>query len=208
MLADNQIVETGFSFADSVPGPPERRRAERHLTILRVGILIADGQRELCLIRNISAGGLMVHVYSPVEEGKRVTVELKSNQAIDGRIVWVEEANAGIAFDEPVDVAALLANPPVLDNGWRPRLPRVEVDRPATLRAGARTLWVRTRDISQGGVKIDLDRPIEAGTAVVVTPEHFRPLAGTVRWQQERACGIAFNELIPFDELIAWLKRR
>ena len=208
MLADNRIVETGFSFADAVPAPPERRRQERYITILRVGTLIIDGRRELCLMRNISAGGLMAHVYSPVEEGQRVTVELKSNHAIGGSIVWVRGANAGIGFDENVDIAALLANPAVLDNGWRPRLPRIEVVRWGTLRAGARTWRVQTRDISQGGVKIDTDQAFEPGEEIVLTLDHFRPLPGTVRWQNERACGIAFNELIPFDELIAWLKRR
>ena len=139
MLADNRILETGFSFADAVPEPPERRCDERFITILRVGVLIVDGRRELCLMRNISAGGLMAHVYSLVEEGQRVTVELKSNQAIGGTIAWVRGANAGIAFDDNVDIAALLANPAVLDNGWRPRLPRIEVVRWGTLRSGART---------------------------------------------------------------------
>jgi hypothetical protein len=207
MLADNQIVETSFSFSELVPSPPERRSQERHITILRVGTLIIDGRRELCLIRNLSAGGLMAHVYSPVRAGQRVTVELKSNQQIEGSIVWVREANAGIAFDAPVDVAELLANPAVLSNGWRPRLPRVEIDRLATLRAGARTYWVQTRDISQGGVKIETDQPLEVDSEVVLTLENFRPLAGSVRWHNGSACGIAFNQLIPFEELIAWLRR-
>src|SRR5688572_2342545 len=127
MLAENQILETGFSLSDEVPTPPERRDQERYVTILRVGVLVIDGRRELCLIRNISAGGLMAHVYSPVEPGQRVTVELKTNQQIDGRINWVRSADAGIAFDLPVDITQLLSNPPVLKNGWRPRAPRVEV---------------------------------------------------------------------------------
>ena len=207
MLADHRIAQTGFSLSDQVPLPPERRHQERQLTILRVGILVIEGRRELCLIRNISAGGLMAHVYSPIEPDQRVTVELKSNQQMGGRIVWLREGNAGIAFDAPVDVAELLANPPMLGNGWRPRLPRVEIDRLATLRAGADTYWVQARDISQGGVKIDTDRPLEVGAEVVVTLEFFRPLAATVRWHSDQACGIAFNQIIPFDELIAWLKR-
>lgn len=210
MLQENALVETGFSLSDAVPGPPggaERRRAERHLTILRVGTLIVGDRRELCLVRNVSSAGLMAHVYSPLEPEQRVAVELKSGQQIDGRVVWVREANAGIAFDSPVDVAGLLANPPVLDNGWRPRLPRVEVDRPATLRAGARSWRVRTRDVSQGGVKIALDQPLEAGEEVVLTLDGLRPLPGTVRWHGAGACGVGFNALIPFDELIAWLQR-
>ena len=207
MLAENPILETSFSFSDQVPPPPERREGERYVTILRVGVLIVDGQRELCLIRNISAGGLMAHVYSAVQPGQRVVVELKTSQQIEGFVQWVRDSDAGIAFDTRVDISQLLANPAVLDNGWRPRLPRVEIDRLATLRVGARTYWVHTRDVSQGGVKIDTDQPLDTGAAVVITLENLRPLAGTVRWQKGRACGIAFNDLLPFEELIAWLKR-
>jgi len=206
MFTGERVVETGFSLSHEVPAPPERRLSERHLKILRVGTLIVGGRRELCLIRNISAGGLMAHVYSRLLPGARVEIELKTRQPVAGRVVWVREANAGIQFDGKMDVAELLANPTVLDNGWRPRTPRVEVDRMATLRAGARTYWVNARDISQSGVKVETDQPPEPGTEVVVALEGFRPLAGVVRWSRDAGCGIAFNQLIPFGELIDWLR--
>lgn len=208
MLAQGRAEETGFSLSERVPAPPaERRRQERQLTILRVGLIEVEGSRELCLIRNVSAGGLMAHVYSPLQPDQRVVVELKSNQRIAGRVVWVGDGNAGIAFDSQVDVASLLANPAPTAKGWRPRLPRVEVDRLATLRAGAETHWVHVRDVSQGGVKIETERPLDPGTEIVLTMEYFEPLAGTVRWHRDGACGIAFNQLVPFEKLIAWLKR-
>ncbi len=206
MFTGERVVETGFSLSQEVPAPPERRLSERHLKILRVGTLIVGGRRELCLIRNISAGGLMAHVYSRLLPGARVEVELKTRQPVAGRVVWVREANAGIQFQHKMDVAELLANPAVLDNGWRPRTPRVEIDRMATLRAGARTWWVNARDISQSGVKVETDHPPEPGTEVVVALEGFRPLPGVVRWNGEAGCGIAFNQLIPFGELIDWLR--
>ena len=207
MLAEDMIVETGVSFSNHVPMPPERRRDERHFKILRVGTLIVDGRRELCLIRNISAGGIMAHVYSPLSPDQQVAIELKTHQPVEGSVVWVREANAGIQFDAPIDVTELLASPAVLDNGWRPRTPRVEIDRMATLRCGARTHWVAARDISQSGVKVETDLPPAEGEEVVVTLEGFRPLHGVVRWRSEEACGIAFNETVPFGELIAWLKQ-
>ena len=206
MFAEDSAVETGFSFSNAVPMPPERRGDERHIKILRVGTLVIDGRRELCLIRNISAGGLMAHVYSKLSPGQRVTVELKATQPVSGSVVWVRDANAGIQFDTAMDVAELLANPQVLDNGWRPRTPRVEIDRMATLRAGARTYWVHARDISQSGVKVECDHPPALGTEIVVALEGLRPLPGIVRWSNDDACGIAFNQLIPFGELIDWLK--
>ena len=207
MYLEDRVVETGFSLSSEVPAPPERRGSERFLKILRVGTLVVDGRRELCLIRNISAGGLMAHVYSHLLPGQRVTVELKTSQHVAGRVVWTREGNAGIQFDAAMDVAELLANPRVLDNGWRPRTPRVEIDRMATLRIGARTAWAHARDISQSGIKIEAEAPPAADEEIVVTLEGFRPLHGVVRWQAGDHCGIAFNQLIPFGELIDWLKR-
>jgi hypothetical protein len=206
MFAEDRAVETGFSFSNAVPLPPERRGDERLIKILRVGTLIIDGRRELCLIRNISAGGVMAHVYSKLVAGQPVTIELKATQPVGGHVVWAHDAEAGIQFDTMMDVAELLANPAVLDNGWRPRTPRVEIDRMATLRAGARTYWVHARDISQSGVKVETDNPPAADTEIVVALEGLRPLAGIVRWSSDTACGIAFNQLIPFGELIEWLK--
>ena len=208
MYFGDQVVETGFSFSSAVPAPPERRSNQRHIKILRVGTLVVDGRRELCLIRNISAGGLMAHVYSVLTPGQRVMVELKTNQAVAGRVVWTREGNAGIQFDAAMDVAELLATPQVMDNGWRPRTPRVEVDQMATLRAGARTTWVHARDISQSGVKVETDRPPARGEEVVLTLDGFRPLPGVVRWASADHCGISFNQLIPFGELIGWLRRQ
>src|SRR4051812_14107446 len=206
MFVEDRAVETAFSFSNAVPLPPERREDERLIKILRVGTLIIEGRRELCLIRNVSAGGVMAHVYSKLVHGQRVTIELKATQPIAGHVVWGEEAEAGIKFGPQGDVAELLATRGVLDNGWRPRTPRVEIDRMATLRAGARTYWVHARDISQSGVKVETDHPPAAETEVVVALEGLRPLAGIIRWRSDTACGIAFNQLIPFGELIHWLK--
>jgi PilZ domain len=209
MYLEDHVVETGFSFSNDVPQPPDRRSNERHIKILRVGTIVVDGRRELCLIRNISAGGVMAHVYSQLPPGKSVSIELKTSQPVRGRVVWTRGGNAGVQFDTPVDVAELLAIPQGVDNGWRPRTPRVEIDRMATLRVGARTGRVHARDISQSGVKVEAeaeDAPA-AGEDVVITLDGFRPLAGAVRWSAEGACGISFNGLIPFGDLIEWLKR-
>lgn len=197
--------QTSYSFSTAVP-QPERRLQPRHITILRVGSLFLDGSAELCLIRNISAGGMMVRLYSEATVGQGVEVELKTNHRIKGKISWATGTNAGIAFDEPVDVEELLANHATTDNGWRPRLPRIEVDRLATLRSGARIYGVSTRDISQGGVKVETDYPFTPAEPVVLTLQRFRPIQGVVRWYDNDLCGISFNEILPFSELMAWIR--
>jgi len=206
LRTETALEETIFSFSSSTPQPPERRQQRRHMTILRVGSIFVGDRRELCLIRNISAGGLMAHIYSRLEGDQRVGVELKSNHRIEGTVSWVQDNNAGITFDAPIDVEEMLTSHTLLENGWRPRLPRVEIDCLATLRIGASVYGVSTRDISQGGIKIETDEPLEEGREVVLTLEGFRPLHGTVRWYQDGVCGIAFNQVIPFRELMAWLR--
>lgn len=200
------VEETTFSFCEEAPRS-DRRRQPRHMTILRVGTLIRDERRELCLIRNISAGGLKAHIYSNLSAGDEVAVEFKSNQRIAGKVIWTEGTNAGIAFGAAVDVEELLSSQTILENGWRPRLPRVEVDRLATLRLGASIFGVGTRDISQGGVKVETDRAFGAGDEVVLTLDRFRSVPGVVRWYEDGLCGIAFNQVIPFQELMGWLRR-
>ena len=76
----------------------------------------------------------------------------------------------------------------------------------ATLRAGARTTWVHARDISQSGIKVETDQPPAEGEEIVLTLEGFRPLPAWCAGRR-RHCGLAFNQLIPFGELIGWLKR-
>ena len=206
MLSNQCHEETVFSFSERAPEPPERRRENRHLTILRVGALIGAEGRELCLIRNISAGGVMAHVYSSHQPGEAVALELKSGQPVSGEVIWAEGSNIGIRFEATIDVEEILSNQGAIDNGWRPRMPRVEVDRLATLRCGAQLYGVNTCDISQGGVKIETDQRLEPGREVVLTMERFRPVTGVVRWCDDGIAGIAFNELIPFHELMRWLR--
>ena len=205
MLSKESHQETTFSFSNETPKPRERRRDPRHLTILRVGALVGPAGRELCLIRNISAGGLLAHVYCRHAEGEEVAVELRGNQPITGTVKWVEESNIGVAFDEQIDVAGMLSSPGLTESGWTPRLPRVEVDRLATVRCGSNVYGVNTRDISQGGVKVETDDPLEVGAQVVIALDKFRPIAGVVRWSGEGFAGIAFHQLLPFGELMAWM---
>lgn len=208
MLAGEQVVETSYSFSTAAPSPPERRGSERHVKILRVGVLVIDGRRELCLIRNISAGGLMAHVYSSLKIDQRITVELRTHEPIAGRIAWVRDANVGVAFDTPADIEALLANPANLDNGWRARSPRIEVERAAIVRVDGVASPARILDISQSGVKLETKAPLAVNRDVVLTPDGMDPIAGVVRWRDDEKAGIVFNRIIPLADLISWIKAK
>lgn len=200
---EEQPVETTlYSLSESVPGPVERRDGERHLTLFRVGSITIGDRRELCLIKNISAGGMMIRLYCSIAEGATVTVELKSGQPISGRISWIRDQHAGVAFDQPIDVIEILST--TMD-GPRPRMPRIETTGFATLRDGVNVLRVRTCDISQGGMKIESEAILAAGTDVIVTLPGLDPQPGIACWNVNGFTGITFNRLLPLGDLVAWL---
>lgn len=206
MLPHEFVEETSISLSAAVPEPPERREGQRHLTILRVGALTIEGVRELCLVRNISAGGVMAHVYRQIDIGTRVEVDLGNDQVLPGRIAWETQSNVGIAFDDKIDVAELLAQSRVLGDGRRARRPRVQIDRMAKVRCGSEILHLQAEDISQGGTKLACDQPLPIDADVVVTLDGMRALAGIVRWSRGGYVGISFLQVIPIAELCEWLR--
>lgn len=206
MLPQDCVEETSISLSPQAPPPPERRREQRHLTILRVGALIIDGERELCLVRNISAGGVMAHVYREIAIGTRVEIEIKNDEPLAGTVIWESESNIGVSFDEPIDVPEFLATSKILEDGRRARRPRVEIDRPAKLRCGEQVLWGQIRNISQGGIRFDCDEDLPIDSDVVVTMQGFRPLPGVIRWRRDDWYGISFIQVLPIQELCDWLR--
>ena len=202
-----QPVETTlYSLSDAPPAADsDRRDGERHMTLYRVGSILVENRRELCLIKNISAGGMMIRLYCPIGEGTPVTVELKSGQPVSGRISWTREHNAGIAFDRPVDVIDILSS--AMD-APRPRMPRIEAHCHATLRDGANMLRVRVCDISQGGAKIESDTILPQGADVILTLPGLEPQPGMACWVAGGFIGITFNHLLPLGELVGWLQEQ
>lgn len=199
-----RVETTEYSLGTEPPGPGfERRDGERHLTLFRVGTLVIDGQRELCLIKNISAGGMMLRAYRELSAGQAVSIELKHGQPLSGRISWVRDQQVGFTFDEPIDVLGVLS--PTSD-GPKPRMPRIETETHATVREGARTFRMRTCDISQGGVKVASTVTLPVGAEVVVTLPGLTPQPGTVRWAERGYVGITFNRLLALPTLVEWLR--
>ena len=151
-MEEQPLETTVYSLAASPPTQPDRRAADRYLSLLRVGAIMVGDRRELCLIRNISAGGMMIRAYSNIPIGTALSVELKQGDPVSGVVKWVEDSVTGVTFDEPIDVVLLLAPP---GDGPRPRLPRIEVDCNAWVRHDGEIIQIRLLNISQGGLCVN-----------------------------------------------------
>lgn len=201
-MDEKPVETTTYSLADAAPGPQERRSGERHLTLFRVGSLNIGDRRELCLIKNISAGGMLIRAYCEIPPGTRISVELKHGTPVEGVVRWAEEQSIGITFDTPVDVVELLA---ASMDGPRPRMPRVEVNCVAWLREDGTVHRVHARDISQGGIKVETANDIAVGSDVVVSLAGLVPQPGKVCWHDGQCYGIMFNRVIALPALVDWL---
>jgi len=201
----HQVERTVYSLSEDAPGRPDRRNGERYLSLLRVGALLIDGRRELCLVRNVSAGGMLIRPYSPIALGAAVAIELKHGETVSGIAKWVEEGLAGIEFDQPIDVVALLTSP---GNGPQPRMPRIELNCAAWVREDADIHRTRTINISQGGICVEGDSPLTVDADVIVSLAGLGPIAAHVKWQEGNRHGIKFNRVLAVNELMAFLRQQ
>jgi hypothetical protein len=204
-LAKKLVETTVYSLSNDAPPQPDRRQGDRYVSLLRVGALIVDGRRELCLIRNVSAGGMMIRPYSTINSGTRISVELKHGETISGIAQWSDEGLIGISFDGPIDVLALLSPS---GTEARPRMPRVELSCSARLHHDGNLALGRVANISQGGICVTTRAMLQIDADVVVTLPGLRPAAGVVKWADGDQYGIGFNRRFPLDELIAFLRQQ
>ncbi|WP_114951325.1 PilZ domain-containing protein [Sphingosinicella terrae] len=201
------LFETVYSLSGDVP-PVDLPADEADDSVLQPGSVVLGSIREVCLIRKIGAGGAVLHADIPVEEGRRLELELETGEHLDGTIVWRHGSELGLRFDSPIDVLPILARNLVTQPGERRRMPRVEVSCPARLERGSRDLLVTIRDIAQGGAKIESGFDLIPEEKVVITPEGLGPLAGTVRWVRGQSAGIEFEPELEWQMLMPWLRMR
>jgi hypothetical protein len=204
-VKEARIETTVYSMSADPPVESERRNDERHLTLFRVGTLIIDDRRELCLVKNISAGGTLVRAYCNLQPDLRIRIELKEQQPVAGTVNWVRGNDAGITFDSPVDVVELLTSNA---DGPRPRMPRVEVSCVGFVREGAILHRATLHNISQGGISVEIANALQVGADVTVSLPGLPPQGAVVRWNEGRRYGINFNTVLPLVGLVQWLHAR
>jgi hypothetical protein len=198
-VKEQPLETTVYSLAISPPTQPDRRGADRYLSLLRVGSIMLEARRELCLIRNISAGGMMIRAYSNIPIGTELSVELKQGDPVSGVVKWVEDGLTGVTFDGPIDVLLLLAPP---GDGPRPRLPRIEVDCNAGVRQDGDLIRIRLLNISQGGLCV------ESHGRLIVGGDRALVLCELVEWLQEqqreerRRASVDYSPTEPIGEAV------
>jgi hypothetical protein len=176
--------------------------------ILRIGLLAHGERSTFCLVKNISPAGAQLRLYGRVTEGSDVALRVGDEEAVTGRIAWVQEESAGVEFHTPLDATALSRTIQKLPPTKRRSSPRVKAPARVLLRTGGRSYPGELRDISAMGARIGTPRPIRLGPSVMLTLPDLPTIKAFVRWEDETELGLAFEAPLPIQLIAEWMSER
>lgn len=192
---------------DETPGDA-RRDGPRHLTVLMVGKVRAQDGEYACVVRDVSQHGLRARFPHSPAVGQRLAFSLRGHPEVVATVRWTEGLSAGVEFDEPLDVVAVMHIDPA---ARAPRAPRFRCGQPTVLKLANDAHPIELIDVSLGGAKLAVSGPspsIPAGTwATLALPGSSELRAGTICWTGEGTLGFRFAFSLPLDVLASVLAR-
>jgi hypothetical protein len=174
------------------------------LFFFRLGTLLGDGRQKPVEILALAESGAIVRIGESLEEGARLVLELNSHHRFEVRVEWSSDTLAGLEFEDREQVRVTLA---ARDRGHPYRAPRLELAAEVVLRLGETCLTARAKDVSEGGIKVELAEPEHVGREASVIVPGMPPVAGRILWCRDGRAGIEFERPLPFRSLIDCLTR-
>jgi hypothetical protein len=159
-----------------------------------------------CAIRKISPLGAAISAEKVGETGDHVAIELASGQRCAARIDWSRGGEAGLLFDEPLDILALINRNLVAQPAERRALPRIELRCAARLKWGEHIEPALTRNISACGMQVEGDHLPPVGTYLAIYLDGLTLPPCEVVWRQSRLAGVEFFEQLSWASIIPWVK--
>jgi PilZ domain len=203
-LSHGSMITQSNMPADVICHEAERRDHDRYLTIFRAVKLTSGKVERLCVARNLSSGGVMVDVATSYTIGQNICVSFTEDQNFAGQVIWQRAVTIGIKFDSEIDVKQVLEKPQHRPDGYKRRLPRIQICQQAKLRVGNRLLLIELHDISQSGARIKTDHEFCKGESVEIIVPGLAPIQGMVRWRQNGFAGLEFSNTLPLSALMQW----
>jgi hypothetical protein len=186
----------------------ERRSSVRHTAVTQVAkIRLAGDREELCLLRDISSGGIRAHAYVRLAVGTPLIVELRTAHSASGRVAWAVDDLIGVSFDEQIPTAALLAHCSLDEKAGTLRPPRIKVNMRGLLRIHDRASMVSIGNLSLAGLQIAAPTPLPVGTACTIALTGLPARAASICWWREGHAGLMLTEAFDYASFAAWRSR-
>jgi hypothetical protein len=201
------MITSASDIVDRLPpdaSMPDRREDLRHRTVLQIAKLETLQGDQLCILRNVSAGGLEAVVYCDLAVGDPVQFELRTGRCMAGLVVWTKGSSIGVAFDQKVPILSYLTHQAIQEMGRRVRSPRVRMNEPGRLRIAGGEFAIDIQDASQAGMRIRTNRVLAVGEPCHIAAGGFSERSAFVRWSRDGEVGIQLNRPLSFSEFGQW----
>ena len=179
---------------------PDQRADKRFTLILRSGKLITAAGEFVCVLRDVSSGGLKVRLFHTLALDSACEIELSGGERYRLEPAWQQGDEAGLQFaDGPVDIEQFLeeAGPfPKrairlgLRGGW-----------PVRLHGNGAILPAVMCDLSQHGSAVLCGSRLPVGQLVKIEAEGLGTIEARVRWRRGERYGLVFQQSFRLDAL-------
>jgi len=195
-------VARGIFVEDSTDS--ERRSNERHRVVFRTAKLLLEDHDCFCIMRDISSAGMKLQTFGPMDDIETIDIEFLGGRTLRMHKRWERDGFCGFEFEEPVDIASVIALP----NGEHERrAQRLRMNFPAAIDVDGEVLQVRLLDISLAGAKIAVEKRLRASSQVRIAIDGIGRKRADVRWWRQDFAGLHFHAPLSFNELAEWSAR-
>lgn len=193
------IVGDRLPWPDDAPPPPG-------LGPFDAGAIYDASSRQECSICKISALGATVRARLSKAPGDSVSVELGNGQRPAGTIAWIAGGEAGVSFNQPVDLLALINRSLISQPAERRRMPRVELRCAVHIKSGGTFDRVTMRNISATGLQIEGEELPPKGTFVSLFVDGLVVPPGEIVWRKDNLAGIELFEELSWTSIVPWIR--
>jgi len=214
-MGDDPVTDRNAS-ADAAPDPDpqdtvhdaaadDRRRANRHVSVLVLAKLVTEGVAQMCKVRDISSTGMRIESPEVLRPGLALSVEFRSGRRVEGVVRWVREPHAGVEFAAELAVEILLGHADQATIAVRARLPRFERSAEAVVRRDQLAQPAQLLNISLTGACLGDTAAFRMRDPVVVTIDGLPPRSAEVVWVEDGRLGVRFLQALDLATFNAWL---
>ena len=198
MAQEQQLPGTARQDQTGAPPGAEHRSAPRYALLIRTAKIIADGREFLCIIRDASASGLKIRLFSDLPQARELVVELMTGDRYAVELVWMADDYAGLRFAHEIDIERLLDE----SKGTYPkRQIRLQIAIGGMLHSGGEAVPVIFHNLSQQGACIESEKWLLMNELVRIETGVTPPLFAKVRWRSHPRYGVIFEHTFRLEEL-------
>ena len=186
-----EAAAVGIRVEDDAPlAANEQRNAPRFTSLIRAAKLISTQGEFVCVMRDVSTGGVRLRCFHPLPKERVMGLQLQSGETFEIEHVRGDGFEASFRFAAEVPLERL-----VRDSELYPRRPlRLHIAMPLTLRTLAGPIAAVTKNLSQQGCRVQCALPLALAQAVVIESPHLPGIRAKVRWRRDGDCGLVFDD--------------